>query len=86
MINNILVVEKHNYELTAVLMHSGVSAFSGHYTAHIHKHDHWYSFNDTNVVKLKGKKLNLTNEETLDINPGELVRGVVTPTLYKLVY
>lgn len=65
-----MILEKHEYELSAVLLHTGVTAFSGHYTAHVRKLDHWYSFNDANVSKLKGKKLNLSNEESMDLNPG----------------
>ncbi|XP_067929198.1 ubiquitin carboxyl-terminal hydrolase 48-like isoform X5 [Watersipora subatra] len=85
--------DQHKYELTAVLMHSGVTAFSGHYTAHIHKEDHWYSFNDANVIKLKGKKLNLSDEESLELS-GETgssateskKRGNRSRNAYMLVY
>ena len=58
------------YELTAVLSHSGMTAFSGHYTAHIRISDSWYSFNDSHVSKMRGTKLNLSKEESLDYEPG----------------
>jgi len=59
----VLILGDCTYELTAVLLHNGVSAFSGHYTAQIHKEDRWYTFNDERVVKRRGKKLNLASEE-----------------------
>lgn len=68
---SLVAPDELQYELTAVLMHSGVTAFSGHYTAHIRIKDHWYSFNDANVSKLKGKRLNLAAEESLDYDPGK---------------
>ena len=56
------------YELTAVLIHRGPSAYSGHYIAHIkdRKSGHWFKFNDEEVEKMGGKKLELGNEDELE--------------------
>lgn len=64
-------VNSEQYELTAVLSHSGITAFSGHYTAHVKVSDKWFSFNDTRVTKIRGTKLNLSKEEALDYEPGK---------------
>nr|CAB3267564.1 ubiquitin carboxyl-terminal hydrolase 48-like [Phallusia mammillata] len=56
------------YQLSAVLIHRGPSASSGHYIAHIKDtaNENWYKFNDESVVKMKtGTKLDL------DANKGE---------------
>ena len=55
------------YELTAVLIHRGPSAYSGHYVAHIKAKDNqaWFKFNDEEVEKIKGRNLQLGNEEEL---------------------
>lgn len=52
------------YELSAVLIHFGVSAYSGHYVAHIRdkKSGSWYKFNDEDIVKMQGK-LRLSQDE-----------------------
>ncbi|PFX23853.1 Ubiquitin carboxyl-terminal hydrolase 48 [Stylophora pistillata] len=52
------------YELSAVLMHFGVSAYSGQYVAHIRdkKSGSWYKFNDEDIVKMQGK-LKLSQDE-----------------------
>uniref|UniRef100_A0A673HNW0 Ubiquitin carboxyl-terminal hydrolase 48 n=1 Tax=Sinocyclocheilus rhinocerous TaxID=307959 RepID=A0A673HNW0_9TELE len=59
--------EKCMYELSAVLIHRGVSAYSGHYIAHVrdaHTND-WYKFNDEEIEKMEGKKLQLGIEEDI---------------------
>ncbi|KAJ8367378.1 hypothetical protein AAFF_G00320470 [Aldrovandia affinis] len=55
------------YALNAVLIHRGVSAYSGHYIAHVrdtHSSD-WYKFNDEDIEKMEGKKLQLGIEEDI---------------------
>lgn len=49
------------YELNAVLIHRGVSAYSGHYIAHVRddRTKEWYKFNDEEIEKMEGKKLQL---------------------------
>uniref|UniRef100_A0A8C1R4L2 Ubiquitin carboxyl-terminal hydrolase 48 n=2 Tax=Cyprinus carpio TaxID=7962 RepID=A0A8C1R4L2_CYPCA len=59
--------EECTYELSAVLIHRGVSAYSGHYIAHVrdaHTND-WYKFNDEEIEKMEGKKLQLGIEEDI---------------------
>lgn len=58
------------YDLTAVLIHRGPSAYSGHYVAHIKdpKTKAWYKFNDEEIEKMEGRKLKLGTEDEL---PGE---------------
>lgn len=55
------------YELSAVLIHRGVSAYSGHYIAHVKdpQTGDWYRFNDEDIEKMEGKKLQLGAEEDL---------------------
>ncbi|CAM9754355.1 unnamed protein product, partial [Bubo scandiacus] len=55
------------YELSAVLIHRGVSAYSGHYIAHVKdpQTGEWYKFNDEDIDKMEGKKLQLGIEEDL---------------------
>ncbi|KAM4704099.1 ubiquitin carboxyl-terminal hydrolase 48 isoform 2-T2 [Rhinophrynus dorsalis] len=55
------------YELSAVLIHRGVSAYSGHYIAHVKdpQTSEWYKFNDEEIEKMEGKKLQLGIEEDL---------------------
>ncbi|KAJ8301407.1 hypothetical protein KUTeg_020394 [Tegillarca granosa] len=53
------------YDLKAVLIHRGPTAYSGHYTAHIKKNDVWYKFNDEEVEKMKGSNLHLGMEDDL---------------------
>lgn len=59
--------EKCTYELSAVLIHRGVSAYSGHYIAHVQdaRTNDWYKFNDEEIEKMEGKKLQLGIEEDL---------------------
>ncbi|XP_077998127.1 ubiquitin carboxyl-terminal hydrolase 48-like [Glandiceps talaboti] len=58
------------YDLTAVLIHRGPSAYSGHYIAHIRDKQTgiWYKFNDEEIEKMGGKNLKLGSEE--DIGDG----------------
>ncbi|KAM4651925.1 LOW QUALITY PROTEIN: ubiquitin carboxyl-terminal hydrolase 48 [Discoglossus pictus] len=58
---------KFVYELSAVLIHRGVSAYSGHYIAHVKdpQTGEWYKFNDEEIEKMEGKKLQLGIEEDL---------------------
>ena len=55
------------YELTAVLIHRGPSAYSGHYVAHIKGKDNqaWYKFNDEEVERIKGRNLQLGSEDEI---------------------
>eukprot|EP00063_Salmo_salar_P048330 XP_014023165.1 PREDICTED: ubiquitin carboxyl-terminal hydrolase 48 isoform X3 [Salmo salar] len=59
--------EKCVYELSAVLIHRGVSAYSGHYIAHVRdaRTSDWYKFNDEDIEKMEGKKLQLGIEEDI---------------------
>uniref|UniRef100_A0A3Q3WJP0 Ubiquitin carboxyl-terminal hydrolase 48 n=1 Tax=Mola mola TaxID=94237 RepID=A0A3Q3WJP0_MOLML len=56
------------YELSAVLIHRGISAYSGHYIAHVKdaRTGDWYKFNDEEIEKMEGKKLQLGIEEDID--------------------
>ncbi|XP_031556850.1 ubiquitin carboxyl-terminal hydrolase 48-like [Actinia tenebrosa] len=60
------------YELTAVLMHHGTSAYSGHYVAHIKDKETntWYKFNDEDIEKMQNK-LKLSGEDETSNEPGE---------------
>ncbi|GAB1608056.1 hypothetical protein Ahia01_001089700 [Argonauta hians] len=53
------------YDLSAVLIHRGVSAYSGHYIAHIKDRESqaWYKFNDEETERMQGRNLHLGNEE-----------------------
>ncbi|EHB07082.1 Ubiquitin carboxyl-terminal hydrolase 48 [Heterocephalus glaber] len=55
------------YELSAVLIHQGVSAYSGHYIAQVKdpQSGKWYKFNYEDMEKMEGKKLQLGIEEDL---------------------
>ncbi|XP_028855208.1 ubiquitin carboxyl-terminal hydrolase 48 isoform X1 [Denticeps clupeoides] len=55
------------YELSAVLIHRGISAYSGHYIAHARdaRTSDWYKFNDELIEKMEGKKLQLGIEEDI---------------------
>ncbi|XP_033109821.1 ubiquitin carboxyl-terminal hydrolase 48-like isoform X2 [Anneissia japonica] len=55
------------YELKAVLIHRGPSAYSGHFIAHIRdeKSGSWFKYNDEQIEKIEGKKLKLGAEEDL---------------------
>eukprot|EP00112_Aurelia_sp_Birch-Aquarium-sp1_P008102 Seg1889.4 transcript_id=Seg1889.4/GoldUCD/mRNA.D3Y31 product="Ubiquitin carboxyl-terminal hydrolase 48" protein_id=Seg1889.4/GoldUCD/D3Y31 len=71
------------YELTAVLIHCGLSAYSGHYVAHIldKKDDAWYRFNDEVVEKMTGRKLQLGTEDDPE-DPGKLSKKSKVPKGY----
>lgn len=80
------------YDLNAVLIHRGPSAYSGHYVAHIKGKDSqtWYKFNDEEVEQIQGRNLQLGSEEELD---GKKQKGTRTPkghhsskNAYMLVY
>uniref|UniRef100_A0A3P9GZH0 Ubiquitin carboxyl-terminal hydrolase 48 n=1 Tax=Oryzias latipes TaxID=8090 RepID=A0A3P9GZH0_ORYLA len=60
-------LEKSVYELSAVLIHRGISAYSGHYIAHVKDAltGDWYKFNDEEIEKMEGKKLQLGIEEDI---------------------
>ncbi|XP_013784550.1 ubiquitin carboxyl-terminal hydrolase 48-like [Limulus polyphemus] len=60
------------YDLSAVLIHRGPSAYSGHYVAHIRDRvsGAWYKFNDETVEKMEGKKLQLGAEENIEEEGG----------------
>ena len=51
------------YDLKAVLIHRGPSAYSGHYIAHIKDSDsqNWHKFNDVTIEKIGGRNLQLGN-------------------------
>lgn len=55
------------YELSAVLIHRGISAYSGHYIAHVKdaRTSDWYKFNDEEIERMEGKKLQLGTEEDI---------------------
>ncbi|XP_041836368.1 ubiquitin carboxyl-terminal hydrolase 48 [Melanotaenia boesemani] len=59
--------QKCVYELSAVLIHRGISAYSGHYIAHVKDSltGDWYKFNDEEIEKMEGKKLQLGIEEDI---------------------
>uniref|UniRef100_A0A3Q3QY39 Ubiquitin carboxyl-terminal hydrolase 48 n=1 Tax=Monopterus albus TaxID=43700 RepID=A0A3Q3QY39_MONAL len=59
--------QKCVYELSAVLIHRGISAYSGHYIAHVKdaRTGDWYKFNDEETEKMEGKKLQLGIEEDI---------------------
>ncbi|XP_054979011.1 ubiquitin carboxyl-terminal hydrolase 48-like isoform X3 [Sorex araneus] len=58
------------YELSAVLIHRGSSAYSGHYVANVKdpKSGEWYKFNDENIEKLEGSKLELGIENDIPVS------------------
>lgn len=63
-----LTPEETTYNLSAVLIHRGPSAHSGHYIAHIKDRntDFWYKFNDEKVEKIEGKKLKLDSDDGIE--------------------
>jgi len=58
------------YKLTAVLVHHGRSAYSGHYVAHISDEasGHWYKFNDEMIERMSEKQLQLGFDEDPGMN------------------
>lgn len=66
------------YDLKAVLIHRGPTAYSGHYIAHICSHGDggaWYKFNDEEIQKMEGRNLKLGSEDELC---KDITRGVLT--------
>ncbi|KAM9800640.1 ubiquitin carboxyl-terminal hydrolase 48-like isoform X1 [Syngnathus typhle] len=59
--------QKCVYELSAVLIHRGISAYSGHYIAHVKdaRTSDWYKFNDEEIERMEGKKLQLGTEDDI---------------------
>ncbi|XP_014681715.1 PREDICTED: ubiquitin carboxyl-terminal hydrolase 48-like [Priapulus caudatus] len=83
------------YDLTAVLIHRGMSAYAGHYIAHIKEASSatWYKFNDEVIEKMKGKNLQLYQDEDEigrpDWNAKKMrgVKGILTSKdAYMLAY
>lgn len=81
------------YNLSAVLIHKGLSAYSGHYIAHIRDNSTgvWYKFNDESVLKMEGKKLKLSDDDEVDKSQKtkgtRFVKGFLNSTnAYMLVY
>ncbi|PSN41459.1 hypothetical protein C0J52_21695 [Blattella germanica] len=78
------------YVLSAVLIHRGQSAYSGHYVGSTTST--WYKFNDECVEKMEGKKLKLgAEEEDVDgnkkVKPQRLPKGfLMSNNAYMLVY
>lgn len=71
------------YELSAVLIHRGISAYSGHYIAHVKDActGDWYKFNDEEIEKMEGKKLQLGIEEDIGkLLTGRMVRHQLSTT------
>lgn len=60
------------YDLSAVLIHRGISAYSGHYIAHIKDRSTqaWYKFNDEEIEKMQGRNLHLGNEDEVHLQGG----------------
>ncbi|XP_049622832.1 ubiquitin carboxyl-terminal hydrolase 48-like [Suncus etruscus] len=59
------------YELSAILIHKGVSAYSGHYIAQVKdpRSGDWYKFNDEDIEKVDSNKLKLVPEDGLSVSP-----------------
>lgn len=87
------------YCLSAVLIHRGPSAHSGHYIAHVKDKASgcWYKFNDETVEKIDGQKLKLEPEDEnlngngdatteKEIQPKETKDWHKTNNAYMLVY
>lgn len=51
------------YNLFAVLIHEGQTAYSGHYITFIKKDNLWFKFNDENVEQLKDFNLKIDNDD-----------------------
>ncbi len=71
------------YDLAAVLIHRGPSAYSGHYVAHIRDKasGSWYKFNDEEIEKMGGKNLQLGNEDEITGTVTGALTGTVTGAL-----
>lgn len=57
------------YNLFAVLIHEGQTAYSGHYITLIRKDNLWFKFNDENVEQLKDFNLKIDNDD--DFHSGQ---------------
>lgn len=59
------------YELSAILIHRGSSAYSGHYIAHVKdpQSGDWYKFNDEKIQKMEANKLRLVTDDGLSVSP-----------------
>jgi ubiquitin carboxyl-terminal hydrolase 48 len=55
------------YELNSVIIHTGPTAYSGHYIAHIKHEEKWWRFDDQNVTPLSGRRRHVGQEEEVDI-------------------
>jgi len=84
---------KLTYDLVAVLIHRGPSAYSGHYIAHIRDSSSaWYKFNDEIVQKLEGPKLKLgieddDDQKKVNVAASKVSKGIhVSSNAYMLVY
>uniref|UniRef100_A0A670ZR19 Ubiquitin carboxyl-terminal hydrolase 48 n=1 Tax=Pseudonaja textilis TaxID=8673 RepID=A0A670ZR19_PSETE len=73
------------YELSAILIHRGVSAYSGHYIAHVKdpQTGEWYRFNDEEIEKMEGKKLQLGAEEDLEPSKAQSRRSKCGKGIYR---
>ncbi|ETE59587.1 Ubiquitin carboxyl-terminal hydrolase 48 [Ophiophagus hannah] len=73
------------YELSAILIHRGVSAYSGHYIAHVKdpQTGEWYRFNDEEIEKMEGKKLQLGAEEDLEPSKSQSRRPKCGKGIYR---
>ncbi|KAL5014558.1 hypothetical protein ScPMuIL_008828 [Solemya velum] len=81
------------YDLSAVLIHRGPTAYSGHYIAHIKdpKGHAWYKFNDEEIEQFKGRNLQLGSEDDpedgIKQQRGRIPKGYhSTRNAYMLVY
>ncbi|KAL7976145.1 hypothetical protein Chor_008242 [Crotalus horridus] len=73
------------YELSAILIHRGVSAYSGHYIAHVKdpQTGEWYRFNDEEIEKMEGRKLQLGAEEELEPSKSQSRRPKCGKGIYR---
>lgn len=91
---------KNVYQLGAILMHVGKTAYSGHYTAQIKnfQSNEWFNFNDEVITKIKKKQqLGCTDDEVDSANKKndesqkdqeqkQAVKTFSTANAYLLVY
>ncbi len=75
------------YDLAAILVHQGPSAYMGHYYALIEDETtgKWFKFNDEDVTELTGKKIPGTDGWCLYVVPNLLVEWIVSlrkPTFF----
>ncbi|GAB6023037.1 Ubiquitin carboxyl-terminal hydrolase 26, variant 2 [Chamberlinius hualienensis] len=81
------------YDLNAVLIHRGTSAYEGHFVAAIkvHESNQWYEFSDDVIKKLKGTSLQLDADEDFTgktaSSANQLPKGILSSRdAYMLVY